>query len=410
LNTPLQPLLGASIDPNDPFGSVLDNFGHVAFQGLIAGFWLLVVPCIAGGFILAIYYFLSLPLRRQERARLFLDLIETGLKDGRSPEQTIKEVGQTRDGSVGVRFHLLAAWLERGLRLPEALAKVPGLLPPNVAATLRVGVELGDLARVLPAARALLGDGVSKVRKAHSYLFVLLFSSTFKVIAITGVLFVFVVPKFEEIFKDLLEGESLPTTFHYLAEWRAPVSLMLVAITVMLWLGAAFYIGGPRLRSAVEGMFPRLGAWLSTATPWQRKRLKRDFSSLLASFLDAGVPEERAVTLAAEGTASLVMRERAARVGAELRAGVKLAEAIRHMDDSGEFRWRLANAARGKGGFLAALAAWHDALDAKAFQQEQSNATVVTSGLVLLNGFVVGFVILAIFQTLSVLIDSATLW
>jgi len=54
-------------------------------------------------------YLLSLPMRRQERARFFLDLLEQGLKEGRTPEQTLVSVSQSRDGSLGPRFHVLAA-------------------------------------------------------------------------------------------------------------------------------------------------------------------------------------------------------------------------------------------------------------------------------------------------------------
>src|SRR5206468_9594592 len=59
---------------------------------------------------------------------------------------------------------------------------------------------------------------------------------------------------------------------------------------------------------------------------------------------------------------------RAQRVLAALEQGVKLDEAVRAFDDNGEFHWRLTNATHARGGFLAALRGWHEALDAKAFQ------------------------------------------
>ena len=63
-----------------------------------------------------VYFVFSLPLRRQERARFFLDLLESGLRQGRSPENVITSISQTRDPSVGVRFHLLAAHVASGWR------------------------------------------------------------------------------------------------------------------------------------------------------------------------------------------------------------------------------------------------------------------------------------------------------
>jgi len=107
-------------------------------------------------------YLVSLPLRRQERARFFLDLLDHGLKEGHTPEQAIVTVSRSRDPSMGARFHLLAAHLETGLRLGAALDKVPRLLPLQTVAMLKSGEEIGDVRKVLPACRHRLTDGLSR--------------------------------------------------------------------------------------------------------------------------------------------------------------------------------------------------------------------------------------------------------
>ena len=151
--------------------------------------------------------------------------------------------------------------------------------------------------------------------------------------------------------------------------------------------------------------------WVEWQSPWRRKRLERDFSVLLAILLDSGMPEERAVTLAAEGTANGRFRARAAAGVAELRRGVKLTEAVAGMDDTGEFRWRLANAAAGPAQFAAALTGWHETLEARAFRQEQVFAQTTGSVLVLVNGLFVGTLAVGIFQTLISLTDMVEgLW
>lgn len=83
------------------------------------------------GFIYLLYFLLTLPLRRNERARLFLDLLELGLKEGRTPEAAVVEAASSRDRALGARFHLLAAFLERGLRLGQALDQAPGGWRPS---------------------------------------------------------------------------------------------------------------------------------------------------------------------------------------------------------------------------------------------------------------------------------------
>src|SRR6478752_678335 len=85
------------------------------------------------GFAYLLYVVISLPMRRPERARLFLDLVETGLIQGQSLERTVVSVSHTEDPSVGIRFHLLAAYIESGWNVPRALEKVPGLVPPALA-------------------------------------------------------------------------------------------------------------------------------------------------------------------------------------------------------------------------------------------------------------------------------------
>jgi hypothetical protein len=73
---------------------------------------------------------------------------------------------------------------------------------------------------------------------------------------------------------------------------------------------------------------------------------------------------------------------------------------VRAFDDNGEFHWRLTNAIHARGGFLEALDGWHEALDAKAFQQEETATHTLTSGLVIVNGIIVGLIATAMFGIL----------
>ena len=52
-----------------------------------------------------------------------MDLLTSTLRQGRPLEQSLVEISNSRDSSPGVRFHLVAAYLEKGLRLGEALEK-----------------------------------------------------------------------------------------------------------------------------------------------------------------------------------------------------------------------------------------------------------------------------------------------
>jgi type II secretory pathway component PulF len=362
---------------------------------------LLVLP-FAGLWLM--YYCLTLPLRRAERARMFLDLLENTFKQGRPLEETIISLSHSGDDSMGLPFHVLAAWLEQGLSLDAALARVPYFLPPPATAMLRAGRQMGVLAQVLPAARRLVTDATSHVRGALNYLLLMTFAATPVGCYLVSILTIFVMPRFREVFAGMaISLSGSPTLFLFDHVWTL-VGIQL-GLMLLLWLAAFFYIAGARLTA----WFPILER-LHYRVSWRRKRMQRDFSTILAVLLDAGVPEAAALTLAADCSANSVFRRRAARAVEDLRQGRKLAEAVQRLDDAGEFRWRLGNAMAAPGGFLRALAGWHESLDARAFQQEQAAAQIITTSLVLWSGAFVGLVLVAFFYPLTTMITGLAIW
>jgi len=353
-------------------------------------------------------FLVSLPLRRQERARFFLDLVDLGLKEGHSAGQTLVSVSRSRDTSMGARFHLVAAHVETGLRLGQALDRVPHFLPPQVTAMLKAGEEIGDLTKVLPACRQLLRDGASQTRGALNYLILLVFALTPAAPLVLHALTVFVFPKFLAILGEL-EIPVPPFTGYIIS--RAPLLVAIMYLTALaVYLLAFAYLGGPRLAAWIRRRALPAGDWLACGLPWRRKRMQRDFAGLLAILLDADVPEPRAVTLAASGTANALFENRANAVASELRAGTKLTQAMRRIDDDGEFHWRLANAGHCARGFRASLAGWIESLDARAFQQQQAAAHLVTTAIVLVNGLFVGIVVVGVFEALIAIVNTGVLW
>ncbi len=367
--------------------------------------WIDLALCL----IFLAHYLLTLPMRRSERARLFLEIIEAAINQGRPIEETLISVSHSGDLSLGVRFHLVAAWLERNFSLSDALAKEPRFLPPQVTAILMAGQKIGDLRKVLPACRQLLKDGVSQTRGALSYLFILTFVITPSGLCVCSYMSAKFIPLFTQLggsFGDTpgALGGNL-TGIEFLRNYSAAFLALQFGLLLLLWLAAFVYIAGPR----AAFWFPVLDR-LYFRLPWRRKRMQRDFSTLLALLLDAGVPEPEAVALAADGTANTVFRGRADRAVESLRQGVKLTQAVQSMDDSGEFAWRLANAVHGHTGFLQALAGWHESLDAKAFQQEQAAAHGLTSALVLWSGLYVAAIAISAFMFMTSLTNEAVLW
>jgi type IV pilus assembly protein PilC len=374
----------------------------------LIGSLLFYVVCFVApvaGIAAVLHLALSIPLRRRERGRLFIDLLDTALAQGRPVEQTLVDIANSHDRTPGVRFHLLAAHLASGLRLSEALARVPRLLPPQVTAMLRVGEKLGDLRRVLPACREWFQERPTGTQSAYHYMIVLLLVFSPIAVCILTFLMIRVVPKFMTLLTEM--GAQPPVVTLLLIGFAKWLLLLQAVVAFTLLISAFLYIGGPRATGWLRfGRAPFVD-WLAWQVPWKRKRMQRTFSATLAVLLDGGVPEGEAVGLAGDCTANAIARRRAARVAEALQQGIKLQDAVAAFDGHGEFRWRLTNACHAHGGFRQALAAWHDSLDAKAFQEEEAAAHVITSGLVVLNGAFVAMTAVGVFGALIAIMEMA---
>jgi type IV pilus assembly protein PilC len=377
-------------------------------QFIIALFWYAVFILLPGGaFSVLIHYLLSLPMRRRDRALFFLDLTETVLQRGQPLEQAILAAAENRDRAIGVRFYMVAAHIEGGARLGEALEKVPRFLPPQITAILRAGEKLGDLKRVLPACREVLRVAPDTVRSTMHYMMAILLLFAPVACWIICLLSVMVIPKFKEV----AAGSGAP--LWPLTQFVFENTFWLVAFEVVVFLAllsvAAIYIGGPGLVRWFQFRSVPIVDWITWRVPWKQKKLQRTFSAMLAVLLDGGVPEAEAVRLAGDSTANEICRRRARLVIAALKRGIKLDDAVRAFDASGEFHWRLTNATHAHGGFLSALRGWHESLDAKAFQQEEAATHAVASGLVIMNGVVVGLIATAMFGVLIAILRAAEL-
>jgi len=363
---------------------------------------LFLVPGAA--FSVLLHFLLSLPMQRRDRALFFLDLVETVLQRGQALEPAILAAAQNQDRTIGVRFYIVAAHVENGSSLGEALEKEPRFLPPQINAILHAGGKLGDLKKVLPACREVLRVAPDTVRSTTHYMVAILLLFAPVACWLITLLSVFVVPKFKEVFAGM--GVQLWPFAAFV--FRLNDSHVLVGFEMLVFVAlvavAAIYIGGPGFVRRFQFRSMPVVDWLAWLISWKHKKLQRTFSAMLAVLLDGGVPESDAVRLAGDATANEICRRRARRVIAALEKGAKLDDAVRAFDDTGEFHWRLTNATHTHGGFLNALRGWHEALDARAFQQEETATHAMTSGLVILNGLVVALIAISMFGMLVMIL------
>ena len=201
--------------------------------------WLAPLACL----MTVGYRLFRLPLRRRERARSFLQLVDTTLKDGRSVEQTLVSISDTRDPGLGPRFHALAALLRSGRRLDQALEAIPGIVPLQVTAMIKTGEKIGDLHKVMPACRQLLQDHLALTRGSLNYLLGAACVTTPAAILVLTFLQIIVLPKFREVAASMDVVD--PAGIRFMLAMRGPLVFVQFLLLLGVWLTAFVYLGGP---------------------------------------------------------------------------------------------------------------------------------------------------------------------
>jgi len=375
-----------------PFGLAWAEVGF-GFEVVPVVYYLLSVILASAGLVGICWR----PIQRRERTRFFLYLLAQAEESGQSIEQIIISLSKGGEQPLGPQFDRVARHIEWGLmNLPEALAREPGCLPAQVVAIYKVGHEAGDVNMILPVAQENHRENGESVFSGLIYHIIVLSIA----VMIVGILMTYVIPKFKAIFADMLEpGEVLPEFTMLVLKISDTIKNNAAAlfIPLLLLLGVWFYC---KKKGWLDAF------WL--LMPWRRKRLQRDYSRVLALLLDSGVPEEKAIELAAQSTSNRTIKKRARKVIASLQSGMGLTEAIKLMDDSREFQWRLTNALQTDGKFVDSLSGWHQSLSARADRQHRSFASLIEATMILLLGLIIGSIMIGMFLPLIKLMDKMT--
>lgn len=355
-----------------------------------------------------VFFIVTLPARRREKLRLLLNLVLTGLRDGRSPEQTLVAVATLRDRSVGARFHLLAARVEAGEPFVQAIGQVPGLVTTQIVGFLRAGAATGRFQEALAAALGSLGRDLGKTATLTQYGFALLLLVLPFGAVMIPLLRTMIWPRFEELLASM--EVPAPALSGFLLDHGGWIFLGYFSLVLFLAFFFVFLVAAPWAFSGRAGLIGLALDRLACALPWQKKRLQRDFSIALALLLEAGMPEPQALRMAADATGNRVFRSRAERGAQQLAQGLPLGKALAAFDPEGQLAWRLVNALSQRKGFLPALRGWHETLEGQAFRLEESAAQVVTTLLLIANGTLVGTVMVSVFMMLLAVLNEGVSW
>jgi hypothetical protein len=354
---------------------------------------------VAGALLWVVYWLATLPWRRAERCRMFLDVLGLGLADGKSPEHAIVEACATRDRSIPVRMHLVAACIERGSGLAEALGFARGFLPADVQSTLEWGARNGRLAEAVAMLREGGAPRPNATRGGMVAVGTMLLwpSSTALVfLAIRTAVF----PKFRQLAADF-GVDAFAGVAGWVFEWGWLLAAGVLVLKLAWYVLAFGRTGGHWLGRVLP--LDRLALWI----PWRRQRLQRRFAQLLALGLDLGVAEEAALVAAGAGTGNAVWRRRALDSAVALRRGIRLDEAVTAVDRSPEFRWRLGLALQRARRTRESLRGWLDDLESRADRNETLAAQSFLVFSVLSNAALVALTAVSVYAALTAMIEGA---
>lgn len=388
----------------------------------------LPVPALAGVAVwVALWWLVSRHARWFEEIELFLDTVEAGIADGLGVGNALAGLAEQHGRSVSPAWRRVVADLQAGRSLTDALDRNPKLLPAPIAGLLKTGEATGEWRAVLAGARQWLqrpkpgelsyyadpgGDASMPSARLSPWTNGMMFNTVLMALFGGAVTWLLGATVFGTIAVSMQNLDVEPTApLVLMRDWYPAVMAVQAVCAAGMVVLALACLGGPRLGLWLERLAPaRARSWLQ-ALPWRRRRAVRDFSVMLAALLDAGANEEAALRQAAAWTDSTgPLRSGAEAAVAELRAGVWLPEALRHLDGDEELHWRTTLAVTRAGGFGEALRGWQESLEARAQQQEAVAGGVVLLWGELANGLLVALLAMTVFGVLAVMTDMTWLW
>ena len=213
----------------------------------------------------------------------------------------------------------LALAIEGGSTFSEGLAQ-----HPKVFNRLYVNmVKAGELGGVLEVVLNRLSEFMEKAQKIRGKVTAAMFypcAVIFVATAILSILMVFVIPKFEAIFKEMLEGQSLPTFTQFVLNVSRVIATHFVISLISV---VAFFIGlklftrtkfGRRLFDRLKLNFPILGPVVSKVA------ISR-FARTLGTLVSSGVPILQALTIVKETSGNVVVGEAVSAVHESVKEG-----------------------------------------------------------------------------------------
>jgi type IV pilus assembly protein PilC len=298
----------------------------------------------------------------------------------------------------------LSVSIESGSTFSEALAQ-----HPKVFNRLYINmVKAGELGGVLEVVLNRLSEFMEKAQKIKGKVVSAMFypvAVMFVAVTILGILMVFVVPRFKDIFKDMLEGQPLPAftelvlSISDFVKSNVVITLGGVAVLVILFKIVTRTKVGRRLFDKFKLIVPGLGPVISKVA------ISR-FARTLGTLVSSGVPILQALNIVRETAGNVVI---GAAVGA-VHESVKEGETITHpLETSGVFPpmvISMVDVGEQTGALPEMLLRIADNYDDEVDNAVAAMTSLLEPIMIVFLAVVVGSIVIALFLPLITLIDQ----
>lgn len=236
--------------------------------------------------------------------------------------------GETSDRNLATALRALAAEVEQGRSLAEAMSLQPGIWSPVTISALHAGEEAGDL----PAALGHLAHQQRRLAQiASGMAFPLVYPVLIALLAlgIFGFVAMFIFPKFMTLFLELgMERSDFPSSTRFLMSTFAQIPLVLLILAALIAFFVVMYLS---MRRTEQGRF-NLGLTRLRVPLFGEVSIYTDLarvSRTLALLLRGGVDTVRALRLSREAAQEPVLGLALRRAGLVVEEGGTIAEGLR---------------------------------------------------------------------------------
>ncbi|MGF1655559.1 MAG: type II secretion system F family protein [Verrucomicrobiales bacterium] len=239
---------------------------------------------------------------------------------------------QERDPVLKGTIDRLAESVQGGSTFSESLAAHPRIFNKLYVNMVKAG-ELGGVLEVVLSRLAEFQEKAQKVKNkvvaAMFYPIVVMFIA----VAIMVFLMVFIVPKFEEIFDDMLQGQPLPPLTTFVIETsrfiqnQFPFIIGGIALFVFLYVAFSRTEGGRQTIDRIKIRVPLFGDLI-------RKSSISRFSRTLGTLVTSGVPILQALNITRETAGNLVVADAIGKVHDSVKEGESI---VQPLEASGVF-------------------------------------------------------------------------